>query len=304
MSNKLQREIERQDLRYRQYETKLYSSKFDDAKDFETLLQEQQTMTKELELRPSHSGFMQVDTLDKAMEIANLISKTSFCPKAMTGKPSDIVLALQLGQELGLKPLQSIQNIAIINGRPSLWGDALLAVCRQSPSFEYIKEEYLNESNSYVCRVKRRDEPEFLQTFSEADARLAKLWGKPGPWTEYPRRMLQMRARGFALRDAFPDLLRGIITVEEASDIPRKDYSTSTGSVIEGEPVVIVKNEPYELSHISQQALMELMQQTGTDLQQFCQYFEVNELRELTQDQYEKALAMLNKKLAKSAEIL
>jgi hypothetical protein len=32
--------------------------------------------------------------------------------------------------------------------------------------------------------------------------------------------MLQMRARGFALRDAFPDALRGMVTAEEASDYP------------------------------------------------------------------------------------
>ena len=53
-----------------------------------------------------------------------------------------------------------------------------------------------------------------------ADAKRAGLAGKSGPWTQYPRRMLQMRARGFALRDAFPDLLRGLVTAEEAMDYP------------------------------------------------------------------------------------
>ncbi len=52
------------------------------------------------------------------------------------------------------------------------------------------------------------------------DAKRAGLWGKGGPWTAYPKRMLQMRARGFALRDAFPDVLKGMISVEEAQDYP------------------------------------------------------------------------------------
>jgi hypothetical protein len=57
--------------------------------------------------------------------------------------------------------------------------------------------------------------------FSVADAKRAGLWGKSGPWTQYPRRMLQLRARGFALRDAFPDVLKGLVTAEEAQDYPQ-----------------------------------------------------------------------------------
>ena len=56
--------------------------------------------------------------------------------------------------------------------------------------------------------------------FSVADAKKAHLWGRRGPWENYPERMLQMRARGFALRDSFPDALKGVITVEEAQDFP------------------------------------------------------------------------------------
>jgi hypothetical protein len=65
----------------------------------------------------------------------------------------------------------------------------------------------------------RRGQPPERRTFSVADAKRAKLWFKAGPWTTYPDRMLQMRARGFAIRDVFPDALRGVITAEEAVDI-------------------------------------------------------------------------------------
>jgi hypothetical protein len=56
--------------------------------------------------------------------------------------------------------------------------------------------------------------------FSVGQARKANLLGKAGPWQEYPDRMLAMRARSFAGRDAFPDLLRGIRTAEEVLDMP------------------------------------------------------------------------------------
>ena len=55
-------------------------------------------------------------------------------------------------------------------------------------------------------------------TFTVGDAIRAGLWKKAGPWTMYPKRMLQMRARSFALRDAFPDVLRGLVATEEVED--------------------------------------------------------------------------------------
>ena len=76
-----------------------------------------------------------------------------------------------------------------------------------------------------VCTVMRAHGEMIEKTiryFSVANAKTAKLWGKQGPWTQYPERMLAQRARGFALRDAFPDALKGIITREEAEDIPTK----------------------------------------------------------------------------------
>jgi hypothetical protein len=66
--------------------------------------------------------------------------------------------------------------------------------------------------------IKRRDRSAVVRTFSEADAKKAGLWGKSGPWAQYPARMLQMRARGWALRDAFPDALKGLGIREEVQD--------------------------------------------------------------------------------------
>jgi hypothetical protein len=56
------------------------------------------------------------------------------------------------------------------------------------------------------------------------DAKAAGLQGKQGPWTQYPKRMRQMRARAFALRDVFPDVLRGLPVAEEVMDIPPEKH--------------------------------------------------------------------------------
>lgn len=171
-------------------------------------------------IKAEQKGFMQFNRLDEAHKYCDLIAKSSFCPTAFSGKAGDVLVAIQMGMELGLQPMQALQNIAVIKGRPSLWGDAMLAVCKAGSDFEYCHETYDEETSTATCTVKRRGEPEQVRAFSKEDAILATLWGKQGPWTQYPKRMLQMRARSFALRDVFPHLLRGFTSAEEAQDIP------------------------------------------------------------------------------------
>ena len=147
------------------------------------------------------------------------IASSQLVPKDMRGKPADILLAIQLGKELGLSTVQSLQSIAIINGKPAVWGDAALGLVLGSGLCEDIVETV--EDGVATCRVKRKGmESAQTRTFSIDDAKKAKLWGRQGPWTAYADRMLAMRARGFALRDCFADVLRGVITGEEAQDYP------------------------------------------------------------------------------------
>jgi hypothetical protein len=155
-----------------------------------------------------------------------MVAASDFAPKDFKNKPESCLLAIQHGSEVGLSPMQSLQSIACINGRPSVWGDAALALVIGSPVCEYVMETVGGEGDSMVatCEAKRRgyEKPTFVR-FGVADAKKAGLWGKSGPWTQYPKRMLQLRARGFALRDAFPDVLRGLVTAEEAQDYPQAE---------------------------------------------------------------------------------
>lgn len=158
--------------------------------------------------------------LDEALRFAELLSKSDIVPKDYQGKPGNVLVAIQWGAEVGLSPLQAMQNIAVINGRPSLWGDALLGLVRGSGLLEFIQEEISEDGQEAVCVVKRRGEQSVQRVFTMEDAKRAGLAGKSGPWQQYPRRMLQMRARAWALRDVFPDVLKGLQVAEEAQDLP------------------------------------------------------------------------------------
>jgi hypothetical protein len=124
---------------------------------------------------------------------------------------------------MGLAPMQALQNIAVINGKPSVYGDAMMALVQASAVCEDVEEFFENEGTPNpvaVCVAKRKNRKPVIAKFSVEDAKRAGLWGKQGPWSAYPKRMMQMRARGFALRDAFPDVLKGLISAEEAADYP------------------------------------------------------------------------------------
>lgn len=202
-------------------------------------------MSTEIATQKQHFSLAPKD-LDEAMRFADMLAGSSIVPKDYIGKPGNCLVAIQWGMELGLQPMQAMQSIAVINGRPSLWGDAMLALVKAHPAFEWIKEEC--DGAVATCTIKRRGEPEVVQSFSLEEAKRAGLTGKQGPWTQYPKRMLQMRARGFALRDAFPDALRGVVSAEEARDTPA-ERDMGAAEVVSSRPA-----QPAALPDYSQDA--------------------------------------------------
>lgn len=189
------------------------------------------------EISTHRAGGLALQTMADAMTFGKMVADSEFAPKDFRGKPASCVLAIQAGAEIGLSPMQALQSIAVVNGRPSIFGDAALAVVKASPVCEYVTESIEGDGEQMVatCTAKRRGYPEpTVVRFAVSDAKKAGLWGKSGPWSQYPRRMLQMRARGFALRDAFPDALRGMVTSEEA-----QDYATPEPAAVARQPVEV-----------------------------------------------------------------
>lgn len=166
--------------------------------------------------------------LDAARPVAELLAKSELVPKGFQGKPMDILIAGAMGARLGLDLFSSLSGIAVVNGRATLWGDALLAVCQQHPAWEDYQQEITGEGDAQqaVVTVKRKGRSPHTETFSVADAKRAGLWGKQGPWSQHPKRMMALRARAFALRTVFADALAGFHAKEEMDDEPREVEAT------------------------------------------------------------------------------
>lgn len=172
-------------------------------------------------------------TVQDALAVATQLASSGMVPRDYAGKPGAIYAAIDLGASVGLRPMQACQGIANINGRPALWGDAALGVVMAHPAFESIDEDDASKATAQGfgrCRVVRKGSPPYEVRFTVDMAKAAGLWGKAGPWTQYPGRMLQMRSRSWAFRDRFADALKGIAVAEEVMDI------TGSSSVVEDRP--------------------------------------------------------------------
>lgn len=169
-------------------------------------------LTTEVETR----GFVQLTTLAEAMKFAEILCRSDLVPKDYKGKPENAVIAMQMGFEIGLQPLQAVQGIAVVNGRPSVWGDALRALILSAPDLEDIIES--DDGETATCIIKRKGRSPVERTFSMKEAAAAGLAGG-NVWKSYPKRMRQNRAFAFAARDAYADRLKGIASAEEQADV-------------------------------------------------------------------------------------
>lgn len=171
--------------------------------------------------------------IEQAYRIASAFAGSGMVPASFGNKPEACFVAIMAGAEVGLPPFQAIQSFAIINGRPSMWGDALVAVIRNQ-GFK-MKEWYVGEGDDMVahCEITRPDNGEVTPgEFSVSDAKTAGLWKKAGPWQTNPKRMLKMRARAFAIRDGAADVLRGFSIREETEDFQPIEAATARAAPV------------------------------------------------------------------------
>jgi hypothetical protein len=172
----------------------------------------------------SQGGGLMPSTFQEAWSFAGALSNSTIVPNLFRGQQGNCFVALEYAATLRVGVVFLMNNLAFINNRATLWGDLMLAIARRHPDFESHKEYTTGQGDQMVgvCEIKRKGEELHVVKFSVQDARSADLWMNPkkDPWVKYPQRMLCLRARGWALRDKFTDALCGLMSREEAEDMP------------------------------------------------------------------------------------
>ena len=182
-------------------------------------------------------GRIDLDSMQDLWSLARVYVAAGTVPESFRGNVARTFVALQTGAEVGMQPMQALRSTMILNGTPSLYGDAPMALVLASGTLEDFEVEPVGEPPGdgeysddfgyrFIARRKGVRSPA-TGVFTVRMAKRARLWGKSGPWSQYPDRMLMVRARAMVLRDLFGDILGGFAIAEEIMDV----------TTDEGEPV-------------------------------------------------------------------
>ena len=216
------------------------------------------------------SGFSLVaGNFEEAMTIANMLAGSKLVPQQYQGHPEDVLIACSWGESLGLKPLSALNAIAVVNGRPQLFGDALKALIMKHGT---IEENWDNEQGIWTMTAHRKGFPDVTWSYGYNDAIAAghvsynpqsNTFGlgarKSEAWVKYTKRMCQLKCRNFVIRDAFPDVIQGI-------DIEGSDDDVMQISEVQTEPVTevpaIEQQKPTEAELMEQMSTVEDVSET------------------------------------------
>lgn len=164
---------------------------------------------------------------------ASLVHQSRLAPKGFD-TVEKVAIGLLTNMELGRPIITGLQDLAIINGRCGIYGDASLAMVTASGKMDEgypISTETgtpYTDDWTFTFTVKRIGRPEEVGVWAWIDAKRAgfddpktkdgrkDIWS---PWTRFTRRMMQWKARNFVMRDNFGDILKGMKTVEDLHDL-------------------------------------------------------------------------------------
>lgn len=178
--------------------------------------------------------------LDEAFRLSKNLALASVLPASLRGKPSDVLAIVLYGQELRLAPMQSLQAIYVVRGKPQLSADLWTALARREG--HKVRWGQCDDKSATVTIV-RADDPDYphTETFTIEDAARAGLCqikdgkvtarssdNKPTPWETYTKRMLKNRAISFAGKAQCPEVALGFGIEGDYDYVPDEEPITVT----------------------------------------------------------------------------
>lgn len=171
-------------------------------------------------------GFSSKQSIELALQSANILAKSSLVPKEFQGNLPNCVIALNMAARMNADPLMVMQNLYIVHGKPSWSSQFLISTFNTSGKYSSLRYEWLGEEgkDSYGCKAWAIE----LQTGERLEgspvtidiAKKEGWYGKNGSkWPTMTKQMLMYRAASWFIRAYAPELAMGMHTAEELGDI-------------------------------------------------------------------------------------
>lgn len=194
----------------------------------ETEVKEKKEKTKALSpMSVDERGAITARDSSEEWRIANVMLHSEAVPKVFK-TAEQVMMAMQFLRRFGMDPIICLRQITIINGSLSIWGELPLGICNKSGKIKFMKEWIWDKNYNEICFENKNLDAEVYgatceieivgkdrkkYSFTSGDAKKAGLWDK-SVWKLYPKRMLQMRARSWALKDELPEIISGVSILE------------------------------------------------------------------------------------------
>ena len=187
--------------------------------------QEQLPIVAEQETAPAASPFANVDTFENGQRMARLFAASDLVPKEYRDSVPNIMLAFEIAHRTGASPFFVMQNIHMIQRRPSYSAQFVIAVLNSCGRFRGgLKFEMDDPKSPRTCRAwaieaatgDRIDGPLVSMEMAEREGWLEKPGSK---WKTMPEVMLRYRAASFFGRLYAPDILLGMYSADEAREM-------------------------------------------------------------------------------------
>lgn len=176
--------------------------------------------------------------LDQQINYAKAMAVSNLLPVAYQNHPENVLVALEQGRALGIAPIQAMNQINVIKGKPALSADLIAALVRRAGHRLRVEGD-----DTYAqATVIRADDPDYIPKPVRWDMERAKragLLGNPS-WQKYPAAMLRARAISEAARAWANDALYGFIyTPEELDNNWLPDTDPDTGEPVHNAPAPV-----------------------------------------------------------------
>jgi hypothetical protein len=173
------------------------------------------------------------ENLEDAVALSQKLAGSNLLPMALRKRPEDVLVTLLAGREMGLSPMQAIRNIHVIEGRPTMSAELMVAQCLRHPEICELFEMVESTAVQATFAAKRQGRPAKKLTYSLEDAKVAGLANRDN-WRKSPKAMLRARAASALARAVFPDLVAGVYEIDEGDDIRCSARDTTViGEVVE-----------------------------------------------------------------------
>lgn len=198
---------------------------------------------KELTITQSEttlSVFSGEENFKNAMQMATQLAKSDMIPTIYKNKPENCIIALELSNRLKLSPFLVMQNMYIVQGKPS-WSSSFIISCINGSGRFAGPLKFEMDAGRTKCRAYATEKisgeklvgPLITMEMAQAEGWLGKNNSK---WKTMPELMLRYRAAAFFGRLYCPEIINGMLTDDEAQDVRPLEDSDVTDVFAEGIP--------------------------------------------------------------------